>query len=233
MTLEPFTHALEPGVHPRAFLIDLDGTLADSEPLKGLALAEACVFYGGIASADFYMDVMGEDWPTVTAHFFKRSGIAPSHDEFNARFRTHYLALLEERVTLTPGAATFIAAAKAEGIKLALVSSAAPWMVDKVLDKLQLTHVFDLVITQADVSRHKPDPEAYLLALARLGVPANSVVVFEDSAAGLQAAHDAGCKSIAISHRFNARHDMSLAQRVVDNFAAISLQPLKQEGMQE
>lgn len=206
---------------PKAFLIDLDGTLADSEPLKGLALAETCASYGGIADAEIYVDVMGEDWPTVTAHFFKCAGISPAYDDFNARFKERYVALLRERVTLTPGAAEFISAAKAAGARLALVSSAAPWMVESVLQKLDLADAFDLVITQADVARHKPHPEAYLLALSGLDLDATEVLVFEDSAAGLKAAHAAGCRSVAIAHHFNARHDKSLALQTIASFAEI------------
>jgi len=208
---------------PQAFLIDLDGTLADSEPLKGLALAETCAGYGGTVSAERYVDVMGEDWPTVTSHFFKCAGISPDYDEFNTHFRVRYLQLLEERVVLTHGAKEFIAAAKAGGIKIALVSSAAPWMVEKVLDKLQLNDVFDLVITQEHVTKHKPDPEAYLLALARLDLDAATVMVFEDSTAGLKAAAGAGCKSIAIAHHFNANHDKSLARLVVEDFTELMI----------
>lgn len=111
--------------------------------------------------------------------------------------------------------------AKANGIKLALVSSAATWMVEKALDKLQLKNTFGLVITQEHVTRHKPDPEAYLLALGRLDIAAHEVMVFEDSTAGLKAAAEADCKSIAIAHRFNVNHDTSLAQFVIADFAGL------------
>jgi beta-phosphoglucomutase-like phosphatase (HAD superfamily) len=50
----------------------LDGTLAASEVLKARALAQACASYGAQANHLIYADVMGEDWPAVTRHFFKR-----------------------------------------------------------------------------------------------------------------------------------------------------------------
>ncbi|MEC5387607.1 HAD family phosphatase [Uliginosibacterium sp. H3] len=206
---------------PAAFLVDLDGTLADSEPLKGLALARTCGMYGGEVSVEVYAEVMGEDWPTVTRHIFRQAGITPDVDAFNEDFRATYLQLLSSEVELTAGAQLFLDAARASAIRLALVSSAMPWMVSAVLSKLDLLGVFDLVITQADVSRHKPDPEAYLLALKRLALPASDVVVIEDSQAGLRAAAGAGCRSIAIRHAFNARHDLSLATRTVTDFHAL------------
>jgi HAD superfamily hydrolase (TIGR01509 family) len=206
----------------KAFLIDLDGTLANSEPLKGRALADTCVLYGGEVTASVYAEVMGQDWETVTAHFFKSAKISPPYEEFNSYFRTHYMELLED-VALTDGVLSFLLAAQRKGMRLAVVSSAAPWMVDKVLTKLGIDHLFELVITQQDVTRHKPDPQAYELALERLGVTADEVIVFEDSYAGLRAAASAGCRSVALRHEFNSRHDTSLAVQVVSSFAEVEV----------
>ncbi|HSD37553.1 MAG TPA: HAD family phosphatase [Rhodocyclaceae bacterium] len=202
----------------KAYLLDLDGTLVASEPLKGRALADTCRKYGGEITAAAYIEVMGEDWPTVTRHFFSCAGIQPCPDAFNADFRERYLALLDEGVELTEGVASFISHARARGIRLALVSSAAPWMVERILARLDLVEAFDLVITQEHVTRHKPDPEAYLLALRKLGLAAQDVLVFEDSAAGLRAAAGAGCTSIVVRHAFNVRHDLSLARREISSF---------------
>ncbi|CCD85630.1 putative phosphatase [Bradyrhizobium sp. ORS 285] len=206
-----------------AYLFDLDGTLAASEALKARALAQACTSYGVEADPLIYADVMGQDWTTVTGHFFTRYGINPARDAFNARFRGIYLDLLEREVAATDGAVQFVRSARDRGMKVGLVSSAASWMAEKVLARLDLTGAFDIVITQEDVIRHKPDPEAYRLALSRLGVDATAVLVFEDSLAGLTAASSAGCGCIAIRHGFNTRHDFSAATREIRSFTELGL----------
>lgn len=205
----------------KAYLFDLDGTLAASEGLKGRALAAACVACGGIADPNLYVDVMGEDWPTVTNHFFRNTKIAPDVHEFNEKFRAVYLQMLDQEAALTSGGFELISRAKEHGIKIGLVSSAAPWMVEKVLAKLRLDEAFDVVITQEDVSRHKPDPEAYLLALKRLRMRPNDVLVFVDSRAGLQAAMAAGCRCVAVRHDFNVNHDLSGAIATIGDFTEI------------
>jgi HAD superfamily hydrolase (TIGR01509 family) len=205
----------------RAFLFDLDGTLAASEPLKGQALANACALYGADADPSTYAEVMGQNWPTVTRHFFNRYQINPPLDEFNEGFRGLYLNLIESDLSATQGAQEFMSETKERGIKLGVVSSAAPWMVEKILSKLRLQHAFDLVITQAHVLRHKPDPEAYLLALARLRFRADDVLVFEDSEAGLQAAIAAGCQCVAVRHAFNTKHDFGAAIRGIASFTEL------------
>lgn len=202
----------------KAYLFDLDGTLAASEVLKARALAHACASYGAEASDLVYADVMGEDWPTVTGHFFRRYNLGPPFDEFNDRFRRFYLDLIDAELMPTEGAMQFVLEARNGGTKIGVVSSAATWMVEKVLTKLDLRKAFDLVVAQEDVTRHKPDPEAYLLAISRLRVKAEDTLVFEDSSAGLRAATAAGCRCIAVRHVFNATHDFSGALREIASF---------------
>jgi len=214
----------------KAYLFDLDGTLAASEVLKARALAQACASYGAKADHLIYADVMGQDWPTVTGHFFKRYDLSPAFDEFNNRFRGFYLDLIETGVSTTQGAAQFILNARNNGIKVGVVSSAATWMVQKVLSKLDLQDSFDLVITQEDVTRHKPDPEAYLLALCRLRVSAKDTLVFEESSAGLKAAIAAGCRCVAVRHDFNGKHDFSGACREIENFRDVFWLPSDQHS---
>ena len=204
-----------------AYLLDLDGTLAASEVLKARALAQACASYGADANHLIYADVMGEDWKAVTGHFFKKYSLNPVFDEFNDRFRGLYLDLIEAEISATQGAVQFVLDARNSGIKVGLVSSAATWMVERVLSKLDLHDLFDLIITQEDVTRHKPDPEAYLLALSRLRTCARDTLVFEDSSAGLKAATAAGCRCIAVRHSFNGKHDFSGAFREIESFTEV------------
>ncbi|MBR1092542.1 HAD family phosphatase [Bradyrhizobium manausense] len=203
----------------KVYLFDLDGTLAASEPLKARALANACASYGVEADHLIYADVMGADWKTVTAHFFSTYRLNPPLDEFDARFREYYLDLIEAEVTETRGASGFVRESRKRGIRVGVVSSAAPWMVERVLSKLELSGAFDLVVTQEDVTSHKPDPEAYLLVLSRLRTSAAETLVFEDSYAGLKAANAAGCNCIVVRHAFNGKHDFSAALRVIDGFS--------------
>jgi HAD superfamily hydrolase (TIGR01509 family) len=207
----------------KGLLFDLDGTIAASEGLKARALAETCRSYGIHADPRLYADVMGQDWQTVTAYFFSAYGFQPDRTAFDARFRTIYLGLLEADVTATDGACGFVRAAVWQGLKVGLVSSAAAWMVQTVLAKLALADVFDVIVTQEDVIRHKPDPAAYRLALERLALEPGQAVVFEDSAAGLQAALAAGCRCILVRHEFNVRHDFSGAASEITGFSGLDL----------
>ncbi|MCK5814806.1 MAG: HAD-IA family hydrolase, partial [Flavobacteriaceae bacterium] len=101
---------------------------------------------------------------------------------------------------------------------MGVVSSATKWMADQILLQLKLMDFFDFIITNEDVTNHKPHSEAYLLALEKLTLPSSEVLIFEDSEAGLIAANNANCDSVAFKHDFNANHDLSLAIRTISDF---------------
>lgn len=200
------------------YLFDMDGTLVNSEPLKGQALALACKDYGAEVDFNIYKDVMGESWPVVTGHFFSHANIAPELKEFNQHFRAHYERLLDENLTLNPGAKAYLENLKSAGKQCAVVSSAATWMVDNILQSLQLSGMFDVVITQEHVTKHKPDPEAYQLALNKLNVSPERTLVFEDSYAGVEAGTASGCDVIAIAHDFNGKNNLSKALKTIQSY---------------
>ncbi len=201
-----------------AYLFDLDGTLVDSEKLKGKALAETCTLFGGVVGADIYKVVMGESWFHVTRHFFKMTKIEPDFEKFNAEFRAIYQELLRKELAPNPNVVELLIKLKEAGKKLGVVSSASSWMVDQVLSQLNLLDYFEVVITNEQVTKHKPNPEAYLLALEKLSISSSEVLVFEDSKSGLLAAKKANCDSVAFRHEFNLNNDFSLAIHVISDF---------------
>ncbi|MZI95327.1 HAD-IA family hydrolase [Vibrio sp. CAIM 722] len=204
-----------------AYLFDMDGTLVNSEPLKGKAIAMACEEYGVNIDYHIYQAVMGQNWDQVTQHFFEQGNIQPPFDEFNVKFRAHYERLLNEQLTLNPGAREYLESLAKQSKSLALVSSAARWMVEHILQQLELTHLFSVMICREDVQKHKPDPEAYVSALKQLGVDASQAIIFEDSAAGIEAGVAAGCEVIAIAHDFNGSNDFSKAKQTITDFALL------------
>ena len=202
-----------------AYLFDLDGTLVDSEKLKGKALAETCSLFGGKVDVNIYKTVMGERWLNVTNHFFTMAKIDPNIEEFNAEFKKIYQELLLKELTPNPNVEELLFKLKEKRKKMGVVSSGADWMVDQVLSQLGLSEFFEIVISKEQVKKLKPDPESYLLALEKLSLPSSEVLIFEDSNAGLIAARNANCDVVAFKHEFNANHDLSLAIQTISDFS--------------
>jgi len=101
-------------------------------------------------------------------------------------------ALLKSDVRLKPGAAAFVKTLSERGFKLAVATTTKRANIDiyetvnpHIAPELAFSSVFDAILTRENVSRIKPDPEVYHLALETLGVRADEALVFEDSLPGV------------------------------------------------
>ncbi|HQW73382.1 MAG TPA: HAD family phosphatase [Ornithinibacter sp.] len=174
---------------PHALLLDLDGTLVDSEPIhragferwfahRGWALdREVASLFTGRRADDVFRTVDGP-W----------SGGDPTE-------MFHEIVAMVPRDRLpdaVPGAVASIERALAAGIPLALVTSAGVRWADKALAALGGIDRFDVVVTRDDVTVGKPDPSGYALACERLGVDAGRALACEDAPQGVVAAVAAG-----------------------------------------
>src|SRR6185503_18486980 len=105
------------------------------------------------------------------------------------------------------GGRELVRALHAAGFGLALASSAPPDNVELALERLALRDCFRTVVTGHDVQRGKPDPQVFLLAAERLGVPPARCVVVEDAPVGVAAAHAGGMKAVALLSTRRRRED--------------------------
>jgi beta-phosphoglucomutase len=121
-----------------------------------------------------------------------------------------------------PGASELLNALGKAGFLLAIGSSGPPENVDQVLDKLQIRPLLSAVVTGADVTRGKPDPQVFLIAAQRLGVHPARCVVVEDAALGIKAAHAAGMKAIGLASTGRTRESLATADLVVDRLGEIT-----------
>jgi sugar-phosphatase len=77
-----------------------------------------------------------------------------------------------------------------------------------------------IMVTAEDVVHGKPDPEPYLAAASRLGLPAEQCVVVEDSPAGIAAARAAGMRSVAIASTY-ACHELEAATAIASRLSEL------------
>lgn len=111
---------------------------------------------------------------------------------------TRYLQLIDalRPDDVLPGARKFLERLRDRGVPTALGSASRN--ARRILDLLDLTHLFDVVVDGTVVSEAKPDPRVFLVAAERLGVPPPACAVYEDARAGIQAARAAGMTVIGI-----------------------------------
>ena len=126
---------------------------------------------------------------------FSEDEMAALSLEKEKRYQQEY----RPHLRLLPGLDTFLAAAHARGIPMAIGSAAIMFNIDFVLDALQIRHYFQAIVSADDVSTSKPHPETFLRAAAALGVAPADCVVFEDVPKGVEAAQNAGMSAVVIT----------------------------------
>ena len=180
-----------------ALIFDMDGVLVDSTEvhtqawtayLRGLGIAANGVLGRmlGKRNDEIVADLIGKDLPAEVVF---------EHGAAKERMYRQMMAPRLERY-LVPGVREFLEATR--GAKRAVASNAEPENIDFVLDGARLRPYFDAVVDGHQVVRPKPDPEVYLVAMARLGVtPAESIII-EDSMAGVTAARASGARVVGV-----------------------------------
>jgi beta-phosphoglucomutase-like phosphatase (HAD superfamily) len=172
-----------------ALLFDLDGTLIDTESIAletGLAAFAAA---GHTVDEAFMHRLVGRDEPTA-ASIIRAAIPGADLDTINRTWRKAFAAGVDLGLPLKPGAAELLAITR---LPLAIVTSTGRAGAHRKLDIAGIAGSFTHVVTLDDVTAPKPAPDPYLLAASLFGLAPERCLVFEDSEAGAEAAHRAGC----------------------------------------
>jgi len=203
-----------------ALAFDLDGVLVDTTELvvRGWSAVAASLGrtidigtirerYFGRRTEDILREELGLDADAAAAYVRER------RDDKTAEVASG------PPLVAIPGAVAFVRAAVAGRIPVALVSSASASNVELGLRSIGLADAFGIRIDAGSVERGKPWPDAYLRAARALDRPADRLVVFEDSVAGVAAARAAGARCVALTSTTTAER-LAAADLVIDDFAA-------------
>ncbi|MEZ5543074.1 MAG: HAD family hydrolase [Pseudomonadota bacterium] len=216
----------------QAVLLDVDGTLADTEEVHRLAFnaafAEAGLDWvwdralyhdllavtGGKERIRYYLSRERPDYtlPTDADAF-----IADLH----RRKTVHYIeALAGGRVPLRPGVERLLRDIRGAGLRLAIVTTTTPDNITALLEHSfsEAAHDwFEVIAAGGVVPSKKPAPDIYDYALAKLGLPPQACIAIEDSLNGLRSARAAGVVTLVTVNPYTAHQDFTGAALVLDH----------------
>lgn len=210
----------------RAIIFDMDGVLADSEPIINAAAIAMFAERGLTVQPDDFLPFVGAGEERYIGGVAEKYGFPL--DVLAAKRRTYeiYLDLVPLKLQSFPGVPDLIRACREFGLRLAVASSADAIKVAANLKKIGLPpEAWDVVLTGESVKRNKPAPDIFLLAAQRLGVMPNECTVVEDAVNGVRAAKAAGMRCIAVAHTFAAER-LHEADGARDTIAQISVSDL-------
>ena len=123
-------------------------------------------------------------------------------------FTEAYLALAVKEVRAYPDSHELLAALRAAGVGIGVVTSKTMERMARDIDVCGLAGTFDVVVTGDDVKVGKPDPEGVLAALAALGASAENSVMVGDGPVDVRAGRAAGVETIGITHGLHSSEEL-------------------------
>lgn len=182
-----------------AYLFDCDGTIADSMPLHYLAWRTALAEWDCRFSEDLFYAWAGFPVAKIVSVLNEKHGLNMNIGEVARRKEELYLEALPT-LRAVPEVLEHIHLQYGR-IPLAVVSGSTRESVSASLYSLHLLDKFETLVCAGDYKEGKPDPEAFLIAAARLNVKPESCLVFEDGEFGIVAAEAAGMATVRVPSR--------------------------------
>jgi len=188
-----------------AVLWDMDGTLVDSAEYHWRAWRDTMSREGSPITVEEFLATFGQRNDSILRQWLGERATAESIQRIGDAKEALYREYVRQHgIAPLPGAFDWVRLLQGEGWRQAIASAAPRANIETILDVLQVVGCFQAIVSAEDVHRGKPDPEVFLVAAGKLGVPPSHCIVVEDAQHGIEAARAAGMKSIGVSQ--NGHH---------------------------
>ncbi|MFE1950835.1 MULTISPECIES: HAD family hydrolase [Streptomyces] len=181
----------------QAVLLDMDGTLVDTEGFWWDAEVTVFAALGHTLDEAWRHVVVGGPMTRSAGFLIEATGADITLPELTVLLNDGFEQRISQSLPLMPGAARLLAELAAHRVPTALVSASHRRIIDRVLHSLGKQN-FRLTVAGDEVERTKPHPDPYLVAAAGLAADPRRCAVIEDTATGVAAAEAAGCHVVAV-----------------------------------
>ena len=191
----------------KAILMDFNGVIIDDEPVQMKAYQKVLAAENITLTEEQYYSCLGMDDRTFVRAAFERAGM-PLEEERLARLvegkSLVWRELISDGVPLFPDSVSFIGKMSRK-FKMGIVSMARGANIEYALTRSGLRNNFSFIVSAEMVTRHKPDPECFLLGLSEMRklmpdalLKPGECLVVEDAPPGVVAGNNAGMKTLAV-----------------------------------
>ncbi|MGQ0633223.1 MAG: HAD family hydrolase [Planctomycetaceae bacterium] len=204
-------------------IFDMDGVLVDSYHAHWKSWQLMAQETGRKLTEEQFVSTFGRTSREIVAHHWGADAL--THEEisrFDRRKEALYRELVSQNFPAMAGALELLCDLRREGFRLAVGSSGPPENVALAVDRLRAKDLFDALVTGRDVQRGKPDPQVFLVAAERLGLPPKRCAVVEDAPVGIAAANAAGMASIALLSTGHTAASVEAARLIVHSLGELS-----------
>ena len=181
----------------RAAIFDMDGLLINSERIIMQACMLAASEFGISYTQSDYVELIGRAAPDSTRVMTAQLGGASNFANVMQRV-DEILEVSDNYFPLKIGALEIVKHFHTQGIPCGVASSSYQNIIKDRLSKVGILEYFSIITSGDEVVRGKPHPDIYLLAIEKLGIPAQECIAFEDSEFGARAAIAAGLEVVVV-----------------------------------
>ena len=195
----------------RALLIDMDGTLVETETRWWQAEIEVMERHGSTWTTDDQNQAIGGPLQAV-ADYMAAKANSDAKKMYDEIVDAMLHSFTNNPPVLQPGWAEVLEEAVKENLKIALVTASNRLLAEALLKSTKLNRYFEVVVTSDDLPRTKPHPDPYLHAAKSFGLEVLDCLAFEDSNTGISSSLAAGMPTIAVPERvlLDARRGMRI-----------------------
>lgn len=186
-----------------AIIFDLDGTLVDSMWIWKDIDIEYLSRFGIAYNEKLQSEIEGKSFTETAIYFKENFGITDTIEKIKSDWNEMAYLKYKEQVSLKTGALEFLKLLKEKGKKLGIATSNSTQLTEVCLNSLNISSLFDVVITGSDIKTGKPAPDIYLENAKRLKVLPERCLVFEDIPVGIMAGKNAGMKTCAVADEYS------------------------------
>lgn len=184
-----------------AFIFDLNGTMINdmqyhADAWSGILNDD---LKAGLTRDEVKLQMYGKN-DELLVRVFGANHFSPERmNELSLEKERRYQAAYLPKLELIKGLQQFLEKAWQEKIPMGIGSAAITFNIDFVLDNLHIRHFFQAIVSADDVATSKPDPETFVQCAQLLNVPPKKCIVFEDAPKGVEAAQNAGMKTVVLT----------------------------------
>ncbi|MGJ1387273.1 HAD family hydrolase [Sphingobacterium spiritivorum] len=211
-----------------AVIFDMDGVICHTNPYHAKAFEAFFNKYNIESSEQEFQDHMyGKHNSYIMSYFFKRPVEGEELLRLEFEKEDMFRQIYKSEITPISRFPEFLDELKQEGFKTAVATSAPKANMDLIVEGLQFAKKMESMLSSENVTKHKPDPQVYLLTAERLGVDPSQCLVFEDSYSGISAALNAGMKVVGVlsSH---TREQLPPCDAYISDYTEITAQKVKE-----
>lgn len=213
----------------KAVIFDMDGLIVDTETIHSNAAEGILKIYGKEPQylPNGLLHIIGDSGDRENNRFINLYELPIDAAQLRKQRRAIFEELIEDKLTPLPGFMHLLKTLHQEHFKLALASNRFEKHIHMILDNLEVTKYFDVIVGPSDDRRHKPHPDIYLHTVRELGVKPDECIVLEDSEIGILAAKAAHMKVIAIPNQYTAEQDLTKADIILDSLDKVNIDLMK------